>query len=105
LKHIDKNNKQSIAIAWVTALQESLKVLSQTEKSDSFSSVVKMIVLEVFSGKEALDLLIDSYRIREDLRADVAYPVFFKSKLVVRKFVPIAPSLKFRGIFSFSHCV
>jgi len=79
LKHINKNDRGAIAIAWVTALQESLKV---------------------FSGKEALNLLIDSYRIREDLRADVEYPDFFKSKLVVRKFVHVDLSLEFRGFVS-----
>ncbi len=45
-------------------------------------------------------MLVKSYRIREDLITDIEYPDFFKSKLVVRKFVPVDISMEFRAFVS-----
>lgn len=50
------------------------------------------------SEDEAIDLLLRSNRVRMDLGQDVAYPKFFKSSLVVRRYdVDIDPALEFRA--------
>jgi hypothetical protein len=79
LHHVDSQDTNRQGIAWVAALNESMRVTS---------------------GKEALELLVKSYRIREDLITDIEYPDFFKSKLVVRKFVPVDISMEFRAFVS-----
>ena len=70
------------------------------DDAESAGCISNRIYQQVTSGKEALELLVKSYRIREDLITDIEYPDFFKSKLVVRKFVPVDISMEFRAFVS-----
>eukprot|EP00005_Dracoamoeba_jomungandri_P004086 CAMPEP_0174251732 /NCGR_PEP_ID=MMETSP0439-20130205/1466_1 /TAXON_ID=0 /ORGANISM="Stereomyxa ramosa, Strain Chinc5" /LENGTH=321 /DNA_ID=CAMNT_0015332129 /DNA_START=15 /DNA_END=976 /DNA_ORIENTATION=- len=53
--------------------------------------------LKVFSGKEALDLIIASERSYEDLVLALDFPESWDMKVIIREWVSIDPSMEFRG--------
>eukprot|EP00026_Physarum_polycephalum_P012610 Phypoly_transcript_12934.p1 GENE.Phypoly_transcript_12934~~Phypoly_transcript_12934.p1 ORF type:complete len:362 (+),score=26.76 Phypoly_transcript_12934:54-1088(+) len=79
LRDIPRSDECAQASAWLRSIAESLMVTN---------------------GKEALQLLSMSFRVSTDLNTDVEYPEFFKSKVVVRQFVPFNPELEFRAFVS-----
>jgi len=86
----------------ITKRVKLYEMLNHIPQSDLTSQSIAcnnalLLSLKVSSGKEAVQLLYSSFRIREDLGQDLIYPEFFKSKIVVRRYRRVDPSMEFRG--------
>eukprot|EP01112_Ceratiomyxa_fruticulosa_P014394 TRINITY_DN4118_c0_g1_i2.p1 TRINITY_DN4118_c0_g1~~TRINITY_DN4118_c0_g1_i2.p1 ORF type:complete len:364 (+),score=76.04 TRINITY_DN4118_c0_g1_i2:384-1475(+) len=82
--------------------------LSNLEESDYVGvsnawNSAALLSLKVQSGKEALYLFSQSFRISTDLNTDLEYEDFFRSQVVVRKFYEINPAFEFRAFVSKNH--
>eukprot|EP01102_Stenamoeba_stenopodia_P013452 TRINITY_DN4369_c0_g1_i1.p1 TRINITY_DN4369_c0_g1~~TRINITY_DN4369_c0_g1_i1.p1 ORF type:complete len:361 (-),score=86.40 TRINITY_DN4369_c0_g1_i1:25-1107(-) len=58
--------------------------------------------LRVQSGREAIELLLMSSRIREDLQRALEFPNAFKLDIIIREWHPMQASMEFRG-FVYNH--
>jgi len=82
--------------------EEELQKMGKGADKDENSRLIALIkastlALRIFSGAEAMELIIKSERSNEDLLLALEFPDTWDMKAIIRKWVTIPPAMEFRG--------